>query len=889
MTEEEMSRRSQQDTFFAEMAFTLQMMKQEAEALTQSLGLPMEMKYDILTMLHDQPPFAQVKWEKESPLSKPKTEPMPLSNEEQLLFPTTVDPSSLLPQPWQKGKLVSDSSGEQEHATHMFSFSDTKEASFEKEEKNLSGELEGRSDLGENTTKTEHFPLYPFQQRVYETVRSGRNVILQVPTGGGKTLAALLPFLENAAQGGRSLPLTCLYVVPMCVLTDQFSPQNSFSTNSVGNLTLTAMNTFERQRKKNADVAWLNQPSEDFQMETILTFCTIDQLLTSWLNMPYGRDAQTAETTVAKVFTSYLVLDEFHLYSLSERTKMLHMLRLLKGITPFVLMTATASSVLLQRLQTLLDAETISLTNELEWAEIAQGRKRTFWRSEKIMNAEEIVSEHYQRPANRCTLVVCNTTERAQRLYRQLERIVPKETLLLLLHNRFTEADRQKLSQEIANELGTNKWHEGEYSGRDIIVVATQGIEVGFDISVQVLHTEIAPANSLIQRAGRCARFGRQQGHVWVYPLPLRSDGQEMSLLPYDKTLCTATWKALERLHAQEVGIWLEQELINVVHTQEDELFVDEYEKNESQALKRTLKSLNTEDHSLSASLLQDIAQVYVLIQDDPNRTIQEAPWQWEGFCIHPDVLVSHWQRLQKRASQLSIPVCWEPILQEKGRGKKSDPQEKTVYVWQAVTNSSTLLRAKILAFPRQIACYDRKLGLTLFDEQQLIQEPSSTIYQSEPSFVSLSNDTKRQFSQQNAQDYRSSLLSAYSFLIEKEIHYAAACLEQEINLESGAIDKAIRQAIASNNSSKQNQTWQQWTRLTLRTLVEAYQGGWKDSHQRVGNPSSPDFAEESLSVLIAEKFLYNQTDNTHRRKALETWLYFLIGRTFQLSDQKVG
>ncbi|MBW2127917.1 MAG: DEAD/DEAH box helicase, partial [Deltaproteobacteria bacterium] len=63
--------------------------------------------------------------------------------------------------------------------------------------------------------------LYPFQEKVCDLILSGRSVILQAPTGSGKTRAALYPFLR-AWEHREDFPRKCLYSVPLRVLANQF-------------------------------------------------------------------------------------------------------------------------------------------------------------------------------------------------------------------------------------------------------------------------------------------------------------------------------------------------------------------------------------------------------------------------------------------------------------------------------------------------------------------------------------------------------------------------------------------------------------------------------------------------------------------------------------------
>ena len=64
---------------------------------------------------------------------------------------------------------------------------------------------------------------YPYQKLVAERLLEGKSVILQAPTGAGKTRAALLPFIHAWQQNGSAqFPTKCIYIVPMRVLANQF-------------------------------------------------------------------------------------------------------------------------------------------------------------------------------------------------------------------------------------------------------------------------------------------------------------------------------------------------------------------------------------------------------------------------------------------------------------------------------------------------------------------------------------------------------------------------------------------------------------------------------------------------------------------------------------------
>jgi CRISPR-associated endonuclease/helicase Cas3 len=93
------------------------------------------------------------------------------------------------------------------------------------------------------------------------------------------------------------------------------------------------------------------------------------------------------------------------------------------------------------------------------------------------------------------TLVVVNQVPRARALYSAL-RSPAGAAPVRLVHSRFRPRERRRIQDEV---LG---------SGWSGILVATQAIEAGVDISARILFTEVARWSSLVQRFGRCNRRG---------------------------------------------------------------------------------------------------------------------------------------------------------------------------------------------------------------------------------------------------------------------------------------------------------------------------------------------------------------------------------------------
>jgi CRISPR-associated endonuclease/helicase Cas3 len=129
-----------------------------------------------------------------------------------------------------------------------------------------------------------------------------------------------------------------------------------------------------------------------------------------------------------------------------------------------------------------------------------------------------VLSEHQ---AQTLTLVVVNRVARAQEIYEQLLKQGRTESDTALIHSRFREADRE-VQERILFGKG------------DRIVVATQAIEAGVDVSARTLVTELAPWPSLVQRFGRCNRYGEFTEARVLWSNITTGQDQDNIALPYD-------------------------------------------------------------------------------------------------------------------------------------------------------------------------------------------------------------------------------------------------------------------------------------------------------------------------------------------------------------------
>ena len=365
------------------------------------------------------------------------------------------------------------------------------------------------------------FAPHPYQERLADGATLP--ILLRVPTGAGKTEAAALGWLyrrlEHQSRSVRdSTPRRLVYCLPMRTLVEQTMERikgwmdNLGVADEVGAVTLMG---------GEPPTQWYLFPEKPF-----IIVGTQDMLLSRALNRGYGSSPFMWPVEYGLLNSDCLwVMDEVQLMAngLPTSTQLAGLRGKLETYGPSrsIWMSATVRPEWLATV----DHPAPYASQILEFGQddmTSPGLEKRHHARKVVYEAAVATGPRY--PANMAsfikekhktgtlTLAILNTVERAQEVYRALDnsRHVRLDAEKVLVHSRFRASDREKKQGAITATPDS--------SGPGMIVVATQAVEAGVDISARTLITELAPWPSLVQRFGRCNRTGEdEQGDIfWV-------------------------------------------------------------------------------------------------------------------------------------------------------------------------------------------------------------------------------------------------------------------------------------------------------------------------------------------------------------------------------------
>ena len=227
-----------------------------------------------------------------------------------------------------------------------------------------------------------------------------------------------------------------------------------------------------------------------------------------------------------------VVFDEIHAYDAYTGTLLIHLLRWLLALgSSVVLLSATLPPYIRRKLAGVVGA--CLPEQETEYPRLTVFRHGTVEQKHfkadpsrrqtlrlvgipsDLSSMHSALNEHLAKGGMGLALV--NTVQRAQDLYRFFPEIEPLEreghrlgkrlsdgTEVFLFHARFPANNRQKREEHILKTFGEG----GNRDGRKILI-ATQVAEQSLDLDFDLIATDLAPIDLVLQRAGRLWRHSR--------------------------------------------------------------------------------------------------------------------------------------------------------------------------------------------------------------------------------------------------------------------------------------------------------------------------------------------------------------------------------------------
>ncbi|RKY03832.1 MAG: CRISPR-associated helicase Cas3', partial [Spirochaetes bacterium] len=377
------------------------------------------------------------------------------------------------------------------------------------------------------------FEPFPYQLKLAKMEKIPN--LIDIPTGAGKTAAIVLGWLYRAffhpdSKIKESSPLRLIYCLPMRVLVEQCYNQIerwlSNIKDIVGDIGLIKLMGGE------IDNDWDIYP----ERRTIIVG-TQDMLISRALNRGYAMSRYRWPVQFALINNDvFWVMDEVQLMGAGVKatTQLQGFREYFKTFGPSLStwMSATLNPQDINSFDFNIAGSPFALSDD----DLSNPTLNKRWKAKKEISYSGIkLEKKYGRELTEMvvkmhekgtlTLVILNNVKRAQEFYLRLKKEKFKEATpeILLIHSRFRYPDREELVKKIVEPL--------DKDGAGRILISTQVVEAGVDISAKTLFTEVAPWSSLVQRFGRCNRYGEyEKGTILLLDLNI-----EKRSAPYDK------------------------------------------------------------------------------------------------------------------------------------------------------------------------------------------------------------------------------------------------------------------------------------------------------------------------------------------------------------------
>jgi CRISPR-associated endonuclease/helicase Cas3 len=390
-----------------------------------------------------------------------------------------------------------------------------------------------------------------FQQQASQ---AEANLFVQIPTGQGKTEAAVL-WAINRQQPGK-----ILFLLPTIVTTNKMRKRllQFFGNDDVVGLSHgTAQYVLKNEAEDSEDEMLRQHYLYNRTFFKPVTVATVDQLIYSFFNWGYW------VLTGAASYNASIVIDEIHVYDAYTFGLLLEVMESIKPFNSrFAIMSASLPDVLKKEIEKVLPDYKLIKEPLFD----VKQRHIIDVRREPIENTVSEILADYEKGIK--VLIVCNTIGKAREIYEAIAATIGTKEIMLY-HSQFILKDKQNKETQLEDIAKI----EGGF-----IAVCTQIVEVSLDIDFDSLYTENAPIDALIQRLGRVNRKGeirKRLSNIEYAKVVITQESENSSKYVYKNVpvILKETFQKLEKTVTIKRGNLNEadlKELVDAIYTKEN-------------------------------------------------------------------------------------------------------------------------------------------------------------------------------------------------------------------------------------------------------------------------------------------------------------------------------
>lgn len=334
-------------------------------------------------------------------------------------------------------------------------------------------------------------------QCLKQSVRSTGIYTLQVPTGGGKSLASMRFALHHAKEHHLS---RIFYIAPFRTILEQTAE--------------TYRNLFQMENAVLEHHSDILVEKDDEETQALIERWASPVILTTFvqfLNTLFSHRTQSVRR-MHTLMNSVIIVDEVQSLPIKAVSLFNCAMNFLKQMNTTIILCSATQPLLAQTEHPLsVDGAFIENAEEL----FRKMRRTRMLNFTYIHTAEKICDLACEKLLEQsCGLIILNTRAAAKRVYEELaERNLPNTTIIYLSTFMCAQHRIDRL-EEFREKLKESR----ETQGREkVVCVSTQLIEAGVDLSADWVIRSTAGWDSLIQASGRCNREAmRELGDVYL-------------------------------------------------------------------------------------------------------------------------------------------------------------------------------------------------------------------------------------------------------------------------------------------------------------------------------------------------------------------------------------